>query len=115
MKTQERIAFSENGYHLASCGSDDDTVRIWDIRKGKVLESFNLHGEICNNIKFDHSGLFLMTSGTNVGLYNLKEREFMKLSNKNKNEGENFSSLNCNSDLSYLMSSGLNGEISFYN
>lgn len=36
------IAFSENGYYLAT-GSEDGEVKLWDLRKLKNLKTIQLH------------------------------------------------------------------------
>ena len=57
------IDFSENGYFMASTGSDGE-VRLWDLRKLKMLKThslpFNAEGSC---VRFDHSGSVLAASG----------------------------------------------------
>jgi pre-mRNA-processing factor 19 len=51
------VAFSENGYHLASCDAAGG-VKLWDLRKLKELKSFDVAGP-CTSLGFDSSGKYL--------------------------------------------------------
>ena len=48
------VAFSENGYHLASV-DEGGTVKLWDLRKLKELKSFQVAGAGAS-VAFDSSG-----------------------------------------------------------
>ena len=61
----QRIAFSENGYHMATAGADG-VVKLWDIRESgdqekACIHSFDLPGAQC--VSFDTSGDFLVMAG----------------------------------------------------
>jgi len=58
------VAFSENGYHMASA-SDDSTVRVYDLRKLKTLHEFKL-GAAAQSVSFDASGKFLAVGAAGV-------------------------------------------------
>lgn len=65
------LAFSENGYHLAT-GSDDSTVKLWDLRKLSNFQTLELSGPV-SSLAFDNSGGFLCVgSSAGVALYESK-------------------------------------------
>jgi U4/U6 small nuclear ribonucleoprotein PRP4 len=56
------ISFSPNGYHLAT-GGEDNTCRIWDIRKKKSLYTIPAHSNLISQVKFEsQEGYFLVTA-----------------------------------------------------
>lgn len=56
------ISFSPNGYHLAT-GGEDNTCRIWDLRKRKSLYTIPAHSNLISQVKFEpQEGYFLVTS-----------------------------------------------------
>jgi len=61
----ESIAFSENGYYMAS--GDGAAVKIWDLRKLKNLQTIDIAAK---SVSFDLSGQFLACgAGSDVGIY----------------------------------------------
>mmetsp|Transcript_2602 Transcript_2602/g.4424 ORF Transcript_2602/g.4424 Transcript_2602/m.4424 type:complete len:504 (+) Transcript_2602:171-1682(+) len=68
------LAFSENGYYLAS--GAEDAVKLWDLRKLKVLKSFSPYEgspAACHAVSFDFTGQFLAVGGPDVHIYNSKQ------------------------------------------
>lgn len=56
------ISFSPNGYHLAT-GGEDNTCRIWDLRKKKSFYTIPAHSNLISQVKFEpHEGYFLVTA-----------------------------------------------------
>lgn len=54
--------FSPNGYHLAT-GGEDNTCRIWDLRKRKTLYIIPAHANLVSHVKFEpQDGYFLVTA-----------------------------------------------------
>ena len=51
------IAFSENGYTMAT-GSSDGSVKMYDLRKLKCLQSIKIDQPVAS-VSFDYSGTYL--------------------------------------------------------
>lgn len=55
------ISFSPNGYHLAT-GSEDNSCRIWDLRKRKSMQIIPAHSHLISQVKYEpQEGYFLAT------------------------------------------------------
>ena len=59
------VAFSENGYHMASADVAG-VVRLWDLRKLKCLALVSDLPTPLNSVAFDSSGSLLLTAGSDV-------------------------------------------------
>ena len=60
------LDFSPNGYQLAT-GSGDDTIRIWDMRASKALQTIPAHTSSVSDVRFYKShGTYLSRSGDGV-------------------------------------------------
>lgn len=62
------MAFSENGYYMATT-ADDNTVRLWDLRMKKILNFKTLEydeGFHPRAVAFDYSGTYLATAGKDI-------------------------------------------------
>nr|AFN53638.1 hypothetical protein [Linum usitatissimum] len=56
------ISFSPNGYHLAT-GGEDNTCRIWDLRKKKSLYVIPAHSNLVSHVKYEpQEGYYLVTA-----------------------------------------------------
>jgi len=56
------ISFSPNGCHLAT-GAEDNTCRVWDLRKKKSLYVIPAHSNLISQVKFEpQEGYFLVTA-----------------------------------------------------
>jgi len=64
------LAFSENGYYLAT-GSADTTVKMWDLRKLKNFHTIE-PGAAVGGLAFDNSGLFLAVGSADASVYDTK-------------------------------------------
>lgn len=56
------LDFSPNGVHLAT-GSEDHTVRVWDLRQRKIIYTIPAHNHLVSHLRFSPvSGEYLTTS-----------------------------------------------------
>lgn len=67
------LAFSENGYYMAS-GAKDEVVKVWDLRNGSCLQSLAL-GSAVNAVCFDSSGTYLAAGGDALKVWSTKTWE----------------------------------------
>ncbi|KAF3902903.1 hypothetical protein AA313_de0209135 [Arthrobotrys entomopaga] len=56
------LKFSENGYWLAVACKGDNTVSIWDLRKGQMTKALEI-GSVVESISWDYTGQYLATAG----------------------------------------------------
>lgn len=61
----ETVSFSENGWQMAAPGSAElDTIAIWDLRKQKATQTFDLGGGFgMKSVSFDYSASWLGVGG----------------------------------------------------
>lgn len=60
------IAFSENGYYLATA-ADDSCIKLWDLRKLKNFKTLALDDNYAvKDLCFDRSGSYLACAGADV-------------------------------------------------
>ncbi len=106
------LAFSENGYHLASCSEEDNVVRIWDIRKNSVYKYVNLpENGYVNKVQFDPTGQLLSMCGHVVAVYNSKTSEIENYeSHKNICTSINFEK----TGTKYMVSTSLDGDVKIF-
>jgi pre-mRNA-processing factor 19 len=107
------ISFSPNGYHLASCAEEDDTIRIWDIRKGKIFKTFSCEeSNLVSRVQFDDYGRYLGFCGHSIGVYEINTGEVVYFKNENKNLSSSFRFMNKNKT---VISANLEGEFLLFN
>jgi pre-mRNA-processing factor 19 len=62
------LAFSENGYTVATGSDSEGVVRIWDLRKLEQVSAVETGGKGVQCVAFDWSGQYLaVAAGGNVG------------------------------------------------
>ncbi|EPS44539.1 hypothetical protein H072_1467 [Dactylellina haptotyla CBS 200.50] len=56
------LKFSENGFWLAVACKGDNTVSLWDLRKGQMTKALEI-GSVVESISWDYTGQYLATAG----------------------------------------------------
>lgn len=80
------LAFSENGYYLATSARNDSCIKLWDLRKLKNFRTIELNSNSNNNdgkfeikdLSFDMTGSYLACAGTGVRVYHSKQWDLVK-------------------------------------
>ena len=85
------LTFSPDGQTLAS-GSEDNTVRLWDVRTGRHLRTLTGHVKTVNSISFNPDGQTLATSSDDgtIRLWNTRTGEYLP---KFAEHGKSFSGI----------------------
>lgn len=66
------LAFSENGFHLATAASDG--IKLWDLRKLKNFKTLSPYEDApCTSVAFDYTGLYLAVGGADARIYGQKQ------------------------------------------
>ncbi|KAJ3181573.1 hypothetical protein HDU85_003515 [Gaertneriomyces sp. JEL0708] len=106
------IAFSENGYYLATCADGEAVVKFWDLRKLTNFHTINIENNLGNGVQdiaFDYSGQYLSAAcGKEVRIFHVKKWD--ELCNITAHTGE-VSSVKFGTDAKYLVSSGKDRKI----
>lgn len=69
----EAMAFSENGFHLATASRSNE-VRLWDLRRLKNFKTLTLSESFkVRHLEFDKSGQYLCVTGNDVRVFKIKE------------------------------------------
>ena len=55
------VCFSPDGFILAS-GSEDMTIKLWDVKTGKLFMTLKGHRDDINSVEFSPDGKFLVSS-----------------------------------------------------
>lgn len=69
MKSVRTLDFHPHGEYVAS-GSNDTTVRLWDVRKNLCIENYRGHVANVNSVKFSPDGSWIASSGTEGKIIN---------------------------------------------
>jgi WD40 repeat protein len=104
------LSFSENGYHMVSCDAENREIKLWDIRKNKIVKSYSLKsGNAVDKVQFDYSGNYIGLTGTSLVVLDAKTMSPVK-EEKLKNCG--FTSMKFgNLQDEFLLSTTSSGEI----
>ena len=107
------VAFSENGYYMAS-GSADSTVKLWDLRKVSNFHTIAADGPV-HAVSFDHSGRFLAAGcGNQVRIFDAKDKSFGTLSSLDGHSGNVMALAFANRAASSLVSGSMDRCLKFY-
>jgi len=69
----EAIAFSENGFHLATASRSNE-VKLWDLRRLKNFKTLTLSESFkVRHLMFDKSGTYLSVVGNDIRVFRIKE------------------------------------------
>ncbi|KAJ3294083.1 hypothetical protein HK104_003935 [Borealophlyctis nickersoniae] len=80
------LAFSENGYYLATSAAGEGVVKMWDLRNLSNFHTIEVAGaKSVSSVKFDYSGQFLAV-GCNKGsrIYKLKTWDELAVMDKDR-------------------------------
>lgn len=76
MSNRYWVLVFRHGYHLAT-GGEDNTCRIWDLRKKRSLYTIPAHSNLISQIKFEpQEGYFLVTSSYDMTAKVWSARDF---------------------------------------
>jgi pre-mRNA-processing factor 19 len=115
----QALAFSENGYHLASSSEGESCVRLWDLRKLTNFHTIHLARDagdrpiLGSALAFDDSGQFLAvgTSNGTVRIYRIKSWEELVVL---ANHGDAVTSVCFGPDARTLYTSSMDGAVFAY-
>ena len=107
------LAFSENGYHMAS-GSDDGSVKLWDLRKvGDSFHTIAGSGAAVKAVKFDFSGRYLGTGCSEARVYDTQGKAFSVVKTFEDHSGA-VTSVGFNGNATTLFSTSMDRSLKFY-
>lgn len=105
-KNVTSVAFSRDGSYIAS-GSEDRTVRLWDLKGNPVSKPFQGHEDYINSIAFSPDSCYIVTASSDktVRLWDLKGNPITIL----KGHENVVSSVAFSPDGKYIVSGGYDG------
>lgn len=105
------IAFSENGYYLATA-ADDASIKLWDLRKLKNFKTITLEDRYeIRDLVFDQSGMYLGVAGTDIRVYQAKQWDLIKTFNDHTALA---TGIRFGSNANYLASASMDRSLKFY-
>ncbi|CAF2511180.1 unnamed protein product [Rotaria sp. Silwood2] len=105
------IAFSENGYYLATA-AEDASIKLWDLRKLKNFKTITLEDRYeVRDLVFDQSGMYLGVAGTDVRVYQAKQWDLLKVFNDHTALA---TGVRFGSNANYVASSSMDRSLKFY-
>lgn len=85
---QYLMAPSPNSRYLATAGSYDRTVKIWDVIQSRTIASFSAHDEGINSISYSPNGRYIVTASDDntIKIWNAYDYSLLKKINRPKAE-----------------------------
>ncbi|KAI9021253.1 WD40-repeat-containing domain protein [Hyaloraphidium curvatum] len=110
------LAFSENGYTVATGSDGEGVVRIWDLRKLDQTGTIEVEGaDKVHGVAFDYSGQYLgVAAGANVSVYPHKTFNPAILSLDSAHDGKEVTHVAFGTDAKYLISVGMDRTLRLY-
>lgn len=70
MKSVRTLDFHPHGDYIVASGSNDTTVRLWDVRKSdSCIEKYRGHIANVNSVKFSPDGSWIASAGTEGNMH----------------------------------------------
>ncbi|GAM20395.1 hypothetical protein SAMD00019534_035700 [Acytostelium subglobosum LB1] len=110
------LAFSENGFHMATC--DDKTVRIWDLRQSQkpqqcCVKTIDFPGGQVKSLAWDPSGNLLAIAGNGISIYaNNKKKDFIQV--KTINDDNIYTDLKWSSNSNNLVTTSMDSTLKLW-
>jgi len=114
VKQMVSMKFSNNCFQLAS-GSDDNTVKIWDIRRKGCIYTLPAHQKTISDICFDkNDSKFMLTCSydSTIKLWNVRDWSIVKIFSS-AGEGK-LTSVSVSNDNKYLITTSLDRTIKLW-
>jgi len=105
------VSFSENGYYVSSLGADN-TVKLWDLRKLKAVQSYDLPSDFSgHSLNFDYSGSYIAVAGSDIRVLATKSFEVIGTYSQHKSE---VTSVKWGPDARFFASGGMDRALKFW-
>ncbi|KAJ3057054.1 hypothetical protein HK097_001023 [Rhizophlyctis rosea] len=106
------IAFSENGYHLATAAEGDSVVKLWDLRNLSNFENLQIENASARGVqrvRFDYSGQYLAVAcGKELRTY--KAKSWNQIGSLGVHEQE-VTDLRWDEDAKHLITGGMDSRV----
>lgn len=107
------IDFSSNGYHIATA-SEDNSCKIWDLRKRSILYTIPAHTNLISDVKFQKdSGNYLVTASYDNTVKLWTTRTWQPLKTLSGHDGK-IMAVDISSDNQYIATSSYDRTFKFW-